>query len=288
MNDAKPGQPGLIGRVAGAVTGRVVDAVPPDVILDHIDVDALLDRVDVNKLLDRIDVDRLMSRVDLNALLTDVQIDELVRRAGIPAIVAETTGQLAGSTLTSVRRQLARLDSVLGRHARGRAGLPADPTGRYAGAATRAVAALLDYVLLLASYAAVVGAGDLLARYLFDTSIKGVGGLAASIALGVWTAVFFIGSIAVLGRTVGKAVLGLRVLRTDLRPPGPWTALVRYVTFPLSTAFLGLGLLLILVHPRARALHDLAARTIVVYDWGTQPDQLTSPLDAYLRRHEAA
>ena len=52
----------------------------------------------------------MLSRVDLNALLTEVDLEALVRRSGIPEIVADSTSQLAGSTLDVVRRQLAALD----------------------------------------------------------------------------------------------------------------------------------------------------------------------------------
>ncbi|TIC88837.1 hypothetical protein E8D34_04050 [Nocardioides sp. GY 10113] len=123
-------QPGFLGRAVGAVTGRMVDAVPPEVVLDHIDVDALLDHVDINhlldrvdanrlldridvdRLMDRIDVDRLLARVDIQALLADVDLEDVVRRAGIPDVIAETTGTLAGRSLDVARRQLVGLDAV--------------------------------------------------------------------------------------------------------------------------------------------------------------------------------
>lgn len=126
-------EPGLIGRVAGAVTGRMVEVVPAEAILDNVDLDALLDRIDPNRLLDRVDVNRLLDRVDvdrllaqvdvdallagvdLDTLLSDVQIEALVRRAGIPALVAEATGTIAGNTLDSLRRQLVGIDTLMAR-----------------------------------------------------------------------------------------------------------------------------------------------------------------------------
>lgn len=131
--EREPHASGLIGRVAGAVAGRVVDVVPADVILDSVDINALLDRMDPDRLLDRVDPDRLLARVDLNrllarvdlnallatvdldALLRDVEVDELVRRAGIPGMIAQTTNALAGTTLDSVRRQLVGVDTILAR-----------------------------------------------------------------------------------------------------------------------------------------------------------------------------
>lgn len=115
-------EPGLIGRVAGAVTGKVVDVVPPEVLLDHVDLDAVLDRidvnhllerVDVNRLLDRVEVDRLLDRVDVDRLLARADLEAIVVRAGIPDVVADTTGHLAGKTLDVARRQVVGLDTVV-------------------------------------------------------------------------------------------------------------------------------------------------------------------------------
>ncbi len=117
-----PPDHGLFSRVAGAVTGTVVDAGPVDEILEHVDIDAVLDqvdvnhlleRVDVNRLLDRVDVDRLLARADVNRLLAGVDVEELVQRAGIADIVADTTGQLAGRSLDVARRQLVGLDTLV-------------------------------------------------------------------------------------------------------------------------------------------------------------------------------
>jgi uncharacterized RDD family membrane protein YckC len=67
------------------------------------------------------------------------------------------------------------------------------------------------------------------------------------------------------GRTPGMAVMGLRLLRADGRPVGLRQVLKRIATFYVT---LGLGSLLIPVTERRRALHDILAGTVVVYDWG--------------------
>ena len=108
-----PPEESLFSRVAGAVTGRVVDAVPVEEILEHVDLDAVLDRIDVNHLLERVDVNRLLDRVDVDRLLARADVEALVQRAGIPDIVAETTGNLAGRTLDVARSQVAGLDTVV-------------------------------------------------------------------------------------------------------------------------------------------------------------------------------
>lgn len=142
LSESRKQEKGLFGRVTGAVTGRVVETIDPDVLLEHVDLNALLERVEVNQLLDRIDVDRLLDRVDvdrlldrvgidrllgrvdidvllagvdLNQLLSTVDLESLVRRSGIPAIVAESTGTMAGSALDVARRQMVGLDFMIDR-----------------------------------------------------------------------------------------------------------------------------------------------------------------------------
>ena len=43
---------------------------------------------------------------------------------------------------------------------------------------------------------------------------------------------------------------------------------VRTLAFPLSVLFLGIGPLMIVEQREHRSLHDLIAKTCVVYDWG--------------------
>jgi uncharacterized RDD family membrane protein YckC len=67
------------------------------------------------------------------------------------------------------------------------------------------------------------------------------------------------------GQTPGMAVMGLRLLRADGRPVRTRQAVKRVLAFHLT---FGLGSVLIPVTERRRALHDIVAGTVVVYDWG--------------------
>jgi uncharacterized RDD family membrane protein YckC len=90
------------------------------------------------------------------------------------------------------------------------------------------------------------------------------------------------------GRTLGKQMMGLRVVRTDgsrLRFP---RALLRAI---LCATFFPV-LLLALVNRRNRGLEDVAFGTVVAYDWlpeGTSPFT-AAPMDAQLEieLHEVA
>lgn len=70
------------------------------------------------------------------------------------------------------------------------------------------------------------------------------------------------------GRTLGMALLGLRAVRRDGSDIGVWHAVARVLALPLSFLLLGIGFLMILIRQDRRALHDLIAKTAVVYDWG--------------------
>jgi uncharacterized RDD family membrane protein YckC len=66
------------------------------------------------------------------------------------------------------------------------------------------------------------------------------------------------------GATLGKRLVGIRVVGPDGRPPSPARSAVRSLLAVASAALLGLGFLLALFTRTGRALHDLAARTWVV------------------------
>lgn len=163
----------------------------------------------------------------------------------------------------------------------------ASVTGRYAGPVSRALAAAIDVGVVLASYSVGVGILGFLGRALLDVSLEEGTGVVATLALLAWGAVYLAASTAVAGRTVGKAVVGLKVVSRDGRPVRPRACLVRVLVLPLSTSFFAIGLLMVVLRRDHRALHDLLARTAVVYDWGDRPAQLPGPLAAYLQAHDA-
>lgn len=357
MTEGRQNGKKLLGRVAGAVTERVVVTVDPDIVLEHVDLNALLSRVDldaalarvdVNRLLEtvdidviirrvdvnavaeRLDIDALLARVDVNALLADVDLDALlrnvdlealVRRSGIPDIVAESTYSMAGSALDLARRQLVGLDVVIDRIvdrlmrrsederrdgplslvAAGREVPGTRPeigstmsrrvrrsvSGHYAGAISRAAAAAIDGLLIAGLYTlGIAGFGYLLDMF---TSVSLSGGRSTLLGVAtfaIWAFSYVFLSLAVTGRTIGKGLAGLRVVRADGTAPGVRSMFVRTLMFPLSVIFFGIGLLLIVVQREHRAFHDLIAKTCVVYDWGDRSAEMPGPLSDFLNRAE--
>ncbi len=375
----------VIGRVTGAVTERVVEAVDPDTVLEHVDVEALIDRIDVNRLLeridvnalldridpdrlldridpdrllDRIDVQRLMARVDLddllagldlNKVLEGVDLESLVRRSGIPDIVAESTGALAGSALDVARRQIVGLDAVsdrvvdsvlrrppgrrpvspvllrespavtplvdappalLGGEPEDTAG-PAEPTpeveaeptpsgtpkrperrtvsGHYAGPVSRGAAAIIDIGVILGGFTVLWSGAAFLLDTLFGWDLGNAdrGSLIGVISLVTWGFFYLFLAHAVVGRTIGKGILGLTVVNADGSPISARGALVRTLALPLSTLLFGAGLIMVVVQRENRALHDVIGRTAVVYDWGDRSAELPGPLADFLSRRQA-
>ena len=308
----------LLERIdADALLERVdvdalLDSVDIDVLLDNVDVNRLLDRVDVNRLLDRVEVDRLMARVDVDALLERVDVNVLVERAGIPEIVAESTSHLTGSALDLFRRPLVGLDEIFirlvnGLFRRDISNYPEGPadlidwveqrhgtekairTGRYAGPITRLLAVLIDGFVVTGTFTAMIAAlWFTVGLFVNDLEPSTSYGIAYVIALTVWAITYLWVAYTVFGKTIGKMVLGLRVVTEsgDFAVPAR-SAFLRVLTYPLSFILLGLGLAGVIFNSRRQAWHDRFAHTAVVYDWGSRAAALPSPLAAYLARSSA-
>ena len=306
----------LLGRLdLDALLGEVdleklLTGVDLNVVLSGVDLNLLLARVDLNPVLDQVDLDALMGKVDLDALLTKVDVEALVRRSGIPEIVADSTHQLAGSTLDVFRRQIAALDfwvnrvvDALMRRPAGsvplapvgltEASSPAETggrrevTGHYAGPVGRTLAFALDSAVITLVYAGAGATFDWLASTFLDESL--VGGLnpwISAAAFTTWAFVYFFGSLAVAGHTFGQALVGLRVVARDGSTLPVLSALARTIVTPLSFLLFGLGLVGVVIGREHRALHDVVGRSAVVLDFGDRPAELPGPLSKFLDRQE--
>ena len=313
-------------RLINAVLERVdVDAligqVELDELLARIDINELLDRVDVDRLLDRVDVDRLLDGIDVNRLLDGVDVNRLVdrvdvqavtKRANVGGLVAESTSQVAGSTLDVARRQAVGLDTLImglvdrllrrdpasqplgppGLVAGDTEGRPASAPGRtrvsgyYAGPLSRLLAYLID------SFVVFTGAGLISAIVVGSVNVvlgadlewdwrAGVLGL---VAFSIWFFLYFWVGVAISGRTPGMSVLGIKVVEREGPPVRPSHAAIRALVLPISIATV-VGMLGVVFDARQRALHDVAAKTAVVYDWGDRPAELPAPLSQWLTDH---
>ena len=279
----------------------LLDRVDVNAVLDRVDPDRLLDRVDPDRLLDRIDPDRLLDRVDADRVMARVDVNTLVERTEINSIISRSTTGVFTNLLDVARTQLISVDQIVqvlpARVLRGvrreAPGTPAEPSdipdlsslrpseraialqGHWAGSVSRFLAFVIDYFvigvlysagLLLASTAAEVVLGR-------SISLEDHRGLSL-LAFVLWAFVYIAGSLAATGRTIGKAVLGLLVVRADGGSMRPRRAALRTICFPVGFLVFGLGLLAGLVRRDRRELHDLLAGTAVIYAWDARTAQL--------------
>jgi uncharacterized RDD family membrane protein YckC len=299
---------------------RLLDRVDVNRLLDRVDANRLLDRVDVNRLLDRVDVDRLLDRADVDRLLQRVDVEALVQRARVPELVAESTGQMAGSALDLVRQQVVALDVILmrllvaGLLRRDLERLPAGPaalvgdeagevptptleagaagtfavTGHYAGPLSRLAAYAGDLAVATASFTAVSAGIAYVLGVVFGLDIEPAQtGPAWLGLLVVWMFTYWWASTAIAGRTPAMLLLGLRILARDGSALRQRAAVVRTLLLPVTTVPFGIGFLGVLLDRERRALHDLGAGAVVVYDWGGRTARLPSPLGRFLSQHGA-
>lgn len=142
----------------------------------------------------------------------------------------------------------------------------AEAQGRRAGVVTRGVAFTIDFFCVLAAYPLAlwgIGIVDGLLNFTTPRYPELPNGWDAAIQLVImfW---YFVGPWAINGRTIGQALLGLRVVSRNRVRVRLWQAAWRW--WVLFLTLLWIGPLWLLFSRRRLALHDIAARTQVVYD----------------------
>lgn len=153
-------------------------------------------------------------------------------------------------------------------------------TGRLpAGFASRVVATVIDAFIITA--ALTIGAAAItMTLDLLSESFRGrpysvpplVAALVVPMTFVLYQATFW----SLVGRTPGKAVMGVRVLTLDGQHLSFTRALVRVLAYGVSM-ILFLGFLWVLVDDRRMAWHDKIARTWVVYDPTAAGSGLAAP-----------
>jgi uncharacterized RDD family membrane protein YckC len=158
--------------------------------------------------------------------------------------------------------------------------------GHYAGPATRAAAYFVDMAISLGVFALVVGVTLFLLNLTLQTDLSQSSGPAWlwTTLLLLWEWLYFGGSWAASGKTAGMGLLGLRVVARDGAPLDPWRGVVRAPALLLTFATFGIGFVGIIIGKQHRALQDVLAGTVVVYDW----DARTARLRFLARRPRAA
>ncbi|MBV8444599.1 MAG: RDD family protein [Candidatus Dormibacteraeota bacterium] len=133
-----------------------------------------------------------------------------------------------------------------------------------AGVGSRMVAQIIDNLVAVTLTLVAILAGLAIASHATTTSGSAYAVLAAvGIALLVYFAYFAISELISGGRTLGKAAMGLRVLRVDGSTADVGAILVRNLV-RIVDLIGGIGLVVMFFHPLSRRLGDLAGGTVVV------------------------
>lgn len=147
--------------------------------------------------------------------------------------------------------------------------------GHYAGAVSRLVAFAADvgasWGLFTLGAAALAFAVQLVTGTAFSLRSHQLASLISAV---VWEFLYFAYQWALSGKTIGMAVLGIRVVGADGSSIGPRQAVIRTLSFPLSFVLFGIGFLGILTNRDRHAWHDRIARTAVVYSWDARAARL--------------
>jgi uncharacterized RDD family membrane protein YckC len=161
--------------------------------------------------------------------------------------------------------------------------------GYYAGFSSRAVAIIIDFVIISLVSAVTVAALSLffgissVQRFIdwLNSVLPGIINIFDALTSPPFGALFFllfqylyfVFFFSTTGQTVGKAIMGLRVVTTDGRRLGVKRSFVRALCYTLSLAPLGLGFLWVLGDDRRKAWHDKIARTYVLYVWDARYEE---------------
>ena len=154
-------------------------------------------------------------------------------------------------------------------------GLAVSQQGHYAGPATRLAAYVVDQTVLTIVFTISVA----IVEYALDLVTAGRVGSdpprwLLAICYGGWWLTYFAYPWAVIGKTLGMSLLGIRVVRRDGATLSARRALIRAATLPLGFITFGLGFLGIIFNREHRALYDRIAGSTVVYSWDARAAQL--------------
>lgn len=175
--------------------------------------------------------------------------------------------------------------------------------GYYAGFVSRAIAFIIDLLLVVIVQFLFIVIARLIFNFLGIDSIfrlldnwftPGSNGISNPFRMVVtWVATFLGGMVffgiyvavawTLIDKTIGQALLGLRVLRSNGDHLTFRKAIRRAVCLIVAALPLFLGFLWVLVDDRRQGWHDKLADTVVVYDWEAR---LGSRLKEWLARQQ--
>jgi uncharacterized RDD family membrane protein YckC len=150
--------------------------------------------------------------------------------------------------------------------------------GEYAGFVTRLLALVIDLLLLSGFIILVTAVGRFLSDVLplgqYSLLIIRISTLVINI---VGILAYELVLVTLAGQTIGKRIMGVRIVSADGRRVKPGQAVRRLIGWILSLPLLW-GFLIALVDDRRRAFDDRLAGTLVVYSWPEPERTYTTPV----------
>ena len=140
--------------------------------------------------------------------------------------------------------------------------------GHYAGLASRLAAFVIDLIAIVLIFDVMGSAAEFLVSTLTGRQFR-ISELPVLpwLLLALWALAYLIYPVGAVGKTLGMAIVGLRIVKPDGQAATPREATIRLIALPLSFVTLLYGFVMIWVHADHRALHDRIGNTAVVYDW---------------------
>lgn len=142
----------------------------------------------------------------------------------------------------------------------------------YGGIATRAVGLAIDGAI---AQGVVFSVGAVLALIASLVAEIEFGPVAKAIAAAAWllfVAGYFVVFWSTAGQTPGMRLMGIRVIEPGGGHPGIVRSIVRVAGLALAIIPCFLGFVPVLFDERRRGVHDMLARTVVVYDLGPEAE----------------
>lgn len=163
--------------------------------------------------------------------------------------------------------------------------LPVSLLGYYAGFSSRLIAFIVDVVIVQIATVIALWFVNVISQMLQIQAIfsrvpllKGLYAQATALPLDRLAIVFIVISYyvffwSIVGQTPGKALLGIRIIPVHARKMSLGRALLRYLSYFISTLGLFLGFAWVLFDDHRQAWHDKISGTYVVYTWNARPDE---------------
>lgn len=155
--------------------------------------------------------------------------------------------------------------------------------GAYAGFASRVLAFTIDlFALMIGLIVGVVFVWGVISVFSLDRlfeSLLGTNGLGLLRMIGAGVlgtlaaCVYWIFGWTFIGGTVGKIVMGMRVVGPGGKRLGFWRSLRRVIGYFLSAFSLGLGFIWLVFNNKHHSWADKLAGSSVVYAWHARPDE---------------